>query len=102
MTISLGRPGNGEIFPWTPSGHHPTGLVVTSEDASNVHPCAESVTMTTQPDQPLNAEDQEIIDALERSRGRPLTKEEVRLSLEQARALGEIADSVVPTKRGVA
>lgn len=59
--------------------------------------------MTTTPptaDPPLTAEEREIIDALERSYGRPLTKEEIHLSLEQARHLGEIADNVVPIKRG--
>ena len=50
----------------------------------------------------MTTEEQEIVDALERSRGRPLTPEEINLSLEQARALGEIADNVVPIKRGVA
>jgi hypothetical protein len=58
--------------------------------------------VTTQPDQRLNPEEREIIDTLERSRGGPLTKEEMHLSLEQARHLGEIADNVVPIKRGVA
>ena len=58
--------------------------------------------MTTQPDQRLTAEEQEIVAALERSRGRPLTPEEINLSLEQARALGQIADNVVPIKRGAA
>ena len=61
--------------------------------------------MTTTPptaDQPLTAEEREIIDTLERSRGRPLTPEEINLSLEQARALGEIADNVLPIKRGAA
>ena len=58
--------------------------------------------MTTQPDQRLNAEERKIVAALERGRGRPLSKEEIHLSLEQARALGEIADNVVPIKRGVA
>ena len=58
--------------------------------------------MTTQPDQRLNAEEQEIIDALERSCRRPLTQEEIHLSLEQARHLGEITDNVVPIKRGAA
>jgi hypothetical protein len=61
--------------------------------------------MTTTPrtaDQPLTVEEREIIGALEGSRGRPLTPEEINLSLEQARALGEIADNVVPIKRGVA
>ena len=59
--------------------------------------------MTTTPptaDPPLTAEEREIIDALERSYGRPLTKEEIHLSLEQARHLGEIADNVVPIKGG--
>jgi hypothetical protein len=50
----------------------------------------------------VTAEEQEIVAALERSRGRPLTPEEINLSLEQARHLGEIADSVVPIKRGAA
>jgi hypothetical protein len=50
----------------------------------------------------MTAEEREIVAALERSRGRPLTPEEINLSLEQARALGEIADSVVPIKRGAA
>jgi hypothetical protein len=45
----------------------------------------------------LTTEEQEIV-AAERSRGRALTPEEINLSLEQARALGEIA----PIKRGVA
>jgi hypothetical protein len=58
--------------------------------------------VTTQPDQRLNAEEGEIVAALERSRGRPLTPEEINLSLEQARALGQIADNRVPIKRGVA
>ena len=58
--------------------------------------------MTTQPDQRLNAEEREIVAALEGSRGRPLTPEEINLSLEQARALGEIADNVVAIKRAVA
>ena len=44
----------------------------------------------------------EIVDAPERTRGRPLTPEEINLSLEQARALGEIADNVLPIKRGAA
>ena len=57
--------------------------------------------MTTQPDKRLNAEEK-IVAALERSCGRLLTKEEVRLSLEQARHLGEIADNVVSIKRGAA
>jgi hypothetical protein len=43
--------------------------------------------VTTQPDQRLNPEKQEIIDALERNYGRPLTKEESHLSLEQARGI---------------
>ena len=61
--------------------------------------------MTTTPptaDQPLTAKELEIVGTLERSYGRPLTPEEINLSLEQARALGEIADNVVPIKRGVA
>ena len=33
-------------------------------------------------------EEQEIISALERSRGRPLTEQEAWLALEQARAIG--------------
>jgi hypothetical protein len=52
--------------------------------------------MTTTPrtaDQPLIAEEREIIGGLEASRGRPLTKEEIHLSLEQARHLGEITDT---------
>ena len=44
----------------------------------------------------------EIVDAPERTRGRPLTPEEINLSLEQARALGEIADNVMPINRGAA
>jgi hypothetical protein len=47
----------------------------------------------------VTTEEQEIINALERSRSRPLTKEAVHLSLEQARHLGEIADNVVSIKR---
>jgi hypothetical protein len=58
--------------------------------------------VTTQPDQRLNAEEREVIDALERSYGRPLIKEEIHLLLEQARHLREIADQVVPIKRGAA
>ena len=42
--------------------------------------------MATQPDQRLNAEKQEIIDALERNYRRPLTKEEIHLSLGQRAA----------------
>jgi hypothetical protein len=53
-------------------------------------------------DQPLTTQEREIIDKLERSRGRPATAEEINLSLEQARALGEIADNVLPIKRGAA
>jgi hypothetical protein len=37
-----------------------------------------------------SAEEQAIIDLLERVRGRPLTEREINLSLEQARALGEL------------
>jgi hypothetical protein len=47
--------------------------------------------MTTTPptaDQPLTAEEREIVGALERSYGRPLTTEESHLSLEQTRHLG--------------
>ena len=58
--------------------------------------------MTTQPDQRLNAEEREVIDALQRNRDRPTTKAEIWLSLGQARHLAEIADHVVPIKRGVA
>jgi hypothetical protein len=35
-------------------------------------------------------EEQEIIDYLEKSRGRPLTEQEINLSLAQARAIGEL------------
>ena len=38
----------------------------------------------------LTPEERKIIEMLERSRGRALTKEEIRLSLEQARAIGEL------------
>ena len=38
----------------------------------------------------LTPEERKIIEMLERSRGRALTKEEIRLSLEQARAMGEL------------
>jgi hypothetical protein len=53
-------------------------------------------------DQPLIAEERKIVGGLEGSLGRPLTKEEIHLSLEQARHLGEITDTLVPIKRGVA
>jgi hypothetical protein len=48
----------------------------------------------------MTTEEPEIIDALERGRGGPLTPEETNLSLEQALALREIADNVVPIKAG--
>jgi hypothetical protein len=38
----------------------------------------------------MTPEEQEIVDALERSRGRKLTEEEVHVSLEQARMIGEL------------
>ena len=38
----------------------------------------------------LTPEERKIIEMLERSRGRALSKEEIRLSLEQARAIGEL------------
>ena len=38
----------------------------------------------------LSPYQQEIIEALEKSRDRPLTEPEIHLSLEQAKALGEI------------
>jgi hypothetical protein len=38
----------------------------------------------------LSLEEQEVIDALEASRGRPLTREERHLSWERARAIGDI------------
>ena len=66
------------------------------------YPAASGAAVTAQPDQRLNAEEREIVAALERSHDRPLTPEEIDLSLEQARALGEIADNVAPIKRGVA
>jgi hypothetical protein len=39
----------------------------------------------------MTKEEREIIAALEKSRGRPLTETEIRLSLQQARTLGEIS-----------
>jgi hypothetical protein len=48
----------------------------------------------------MTTEEQEIVATLERSRGRPLTPEEINLSLEQARALGQIEEAeVMPMKR---
>jgi hypothetical protein len=38
----------------------------------------------------LLPEEQEIIDLLERSYGRPLTEQEIHVSLEQARAIGDL------------
>jgi hypothetical protein len=38
----------------------------------------------------LSPEEREIIDPLEKSRGRPLTEQEINLSLEQARAIGDL------------
>ena len=38
----------------------------------------------------LSPDEQSVIDVVERSKGRPLTKEERHLSLAQARAIGEI------------
>jgi hypothetical protein len=38
----------------------------------------------------MTPEEEEIIDALERSLGRKLTPEEVTLSLKQTRAIGEL------------
>jgi hypothetical protein len=38
----------------------------------------------------LTPEEREIIAALERSRGRKLTRQEINLSLEQARHIGEL------------
>jgi len=38
----------------------------------------------------MTPEEEEIVEALERSRGRKLTPEEVNLSLKQARAIGEL------------
>jgi hypothetical protein len=38
----------------------------------------------------LTAEEQAIIDSVERYNGRPLTPQEINLSLELARALGEL------------
>ena len=75
---------------------------VSGAEATNVIPLRQCAAVTTQPDQRLNAEEGEIVAALERGRGRLLTPEEINLSLEQARALGGIADNVVPIKRGVA
>jgi hypothetical protein len=75
---------------------------VSGAEATNVIPLRQARPWTKQPAQRLNAEGREIVAALERSYGRPLTPEEINLSLEQARALGEIADNVVPIKRGAA
>jgi hypothetical protein len=41
-------------------------------------------------DKPRSPEEQEIIDMMERTEGRKLTEQEIHLSLEQARALGEL------------
>ena len=40
-----------------------------------------------------NAEERSVIEVVQRGRDKPLTKEEIYLSLEQARDLGEIDDS---------
>jgi len=40
--------------------------------------------------QRLTAEEQQLIALLEKDYGRPMTDQEIRLSLEQARPLGEI------------
>jgi hypothetical protein len=40
--------------------------------------------------QKLTAAEQEIIDYLEKDRGRPLTEQEINLSLEQARMIGHL------------
>jgi hypothetical protein len=41
-------------------------------------------------EQKLNPEERRVIDWLERSRGRKLTPEEINLSLDQARLIGEL------------
>jgi hypothetical protein len=46
----------------------------------------------------MTDEERDIIDALERDAGRRLTAQEVFLSLEQARALGEIAAPPTPRR----
>lgn len=38
----------------------------------------------------LTAEERQLIEALEKSRGRPMTEQEINLALEQARALDQI------------
>ena len=40
-----------------------------------------------------NAEERSVMEVVQRGRDKPLTKEEIYLSLEQARDLGEIDDS---------
>jgi hypothetical protein len=40
-----------------------------------------------------NAEERSVIEVVQRGRDKPLTKEEIYLSLEQARDLGQIDDS---------
>jgi hypothetical protein len=47
-------------------------------------------TTSTKPKAALTPEEQEIIDYLETSYGRPLTEQEIYLSLEQARHIGNL------------
>jgi hypothetical protein len=47
----------------------------------------DEVTKTTTP---LSADEQKIIDFVEKGKGRKLTQQEINLSLEQARQIGEL------------
>jgi hypothetical protein len=47
---------------------------------------------------PYTQEEQQILDLLAESYGRPLTAEEAWLSLEQARPLGELPEATPPTR----